>query len=103
MSISFQLISPVSGIDLREGNFQCAAGQLAEANPDDVWVWYHRGLALEGAGRTAEAKEFFARAAGYNFNGSITALVTRDAQRKASYTKKACPERSAFKLIAPGR
>jgi tetratricopeptide (TPR) repeat protein len=70
--------------DLLQGNYQSAAGHFAEANPDDIYVWYHRGLALEGAGRTAEAKEFFRRAAGWNFNGSATALVKKDAARRAA-------------------
>jgi tetratricopeptide (TPR) repeat protein len=68
--------------DLLQGNFQSADGHFAEADPDDVYLWYHRGLALEGAGRTAEAKQYFRRAAGWNFNGSNTALVKRDAQKK---------------------
>jgi tetratricopeptide (TPR) repeat protein len=69
--------------DFLQGNFQAAADHFAQANPDDVYIWYHRGLALEGAGRTAEAKEFFKRAAGWNFNNSNTALVKKDAARKA--------------------
>ncbi|HYU52766.1 MAG TPA: tetratricopeptide repeat protein [Gemmatimonadaceae bacterium] len=66
-----------------QGNFQAADAHFAQANADDVYIWYYRGLALEGAGRTAEAKEFFKRAAGWNFNGSGTALVKKDATRKA--------------------
>ena len=68
--------------DLLQGNFQSAEGHFAEASPDDVYLWYHRGLALEGAGRMAEAKEYYRRAAGWNFNGANTALVKRDAQKK---------------------
>jgi len=48
--------------DFLQGNFQSAADHYAEANPDDVYLWYYRGLALDGAGRKAEAKEFFERA-----------------------------------------
>ena len=69
--------------DLLEGNFASADAHFAQANPDDVYVWYHRGLALEGAGRTAEAKEYFRRAAAWNFNNSSAALVKRDAASKA--------------------
>lgn len=68
--------------DLLQGNFQSAVGHFAEANPDDIYVTYHRALALEGAGRTAEAKELFRRVAGWNFNGSDTALVKGEAARK---------------------
>jgi tetratricopeptide (TPR) repeat protein len=68
--------------DLLEGNFQSAVGHFAEANPDDIYVTYHRGLALEGAGRTAEARELFRRVAGWNFNGADTALIKAEAARK---------------------
>lgn len=68
--------------DLLDGNFQSAVGHFAEANPDDIYVTYHRGLALEGAGRTAEARELFRRVAGWNFNGADTALIKAEAARK---------------------
>src|SRR5437764_1326511 len=69
--------------DFLQGNFQSAADHYAEANPDDVYLWYYRGLALDGAGRKEEAKEFFKRAAGWNFNGANTALVKNDARKRA--------------------
>jgi tetratricopeptide (TPR) repeat protein len=68
--------------DLLQGNHQAAVGHFNQANPDDIYVTYHRALALEGAGRTAEAKELFRRVAGWNFNGSDTALVKAEAARK---------------------
>lgn len=69
--------------DFLQGNFQSAADHYAEANQDDLYLWYYRGLALEGAGRKAEAKELFKRAAGWNFNGPNTALVKNDARKRA--------------------
>jgi tetratricopeptide (TPR) repeat protein len=69
--------------DLLQGNHASAAGHFAQANPDNVNVWYHRALALEGAGRTAEAKELFRRVATWNFNNASAALVRRDAAAKA--------------------
>jgi len=69
--------------DLLEGKYAAAEAHLAHANPDDVYVWYNRGLALEGAGRAAEAKEYFRRAAAWNFNNASAALVKRDAAAKA--------------------
>jgi tetratricopeptide (TPR) repeat protein len=69
--------------DLLQGNYAAADAHLAQANPDDVYVWYNRGLALEGAGRTAEAKEYFRRAAAWNFNNASAALVKADAARRA--------------------
>jgi tetratricopeptide (TPR) repeat protein len=69
--------------DLLQGNYQAAAGHFAEANPDDIYVVYHRALALEGAGRTPEAKPLFRKVAGWNFNGADTALIKADAARRA--------------------
>jgi tetratricopeptide (TPR) repeat protein len=68
--------------DLLQKNYEAAAGHFAEANPDDIYVAYHRALALEGAGRNAEAQQLFKRVAGWNFNGSDTALIKREAARK---------------------
>jgi len=70
--------------DLLQKNYEAAAGHYAEANPDDIYVAYHRALALEGAGRNAEAQQLFKRVAGWNFNGSDTALVKREAARKVT-------------------
>jgi len=69
--------------DFLQGNFQAAADHYAEANRDDPYLWYYRGLALDGAGRKAEAKEFFQRVAGWNFNGANAALVKNDARKRA--------------------
>jgi tetratricopeptide (TPR) repeat protein len=68
--------------DLLQKNYESAAGHFAEANPDDIYVAYQRALALEGAGRNAEAQQLFRRVAGWNFNGSDTALVKREAAKK---------------------
>jgi tetratricopeptide (TPR) repeat protein len=68
--------------DLLEGKHASAAGHFAEANPDDIYVTYHHALALEGAGRPAEAKELFRRVAGWNFNGAETALIKGAAAKK---------------------
>ena len=70
--------------DYLQGNFKSAADHYAEANRDDVYLWYYRGLALDGAGKKAEAKALFRRAAGWNFNGAQTALVKNDARKLAS-------------------
>jgi tetratricopeptide (TPR) repeat protein len=70
--------------DLLQKNYEAAAGHFAEANPDDIYVAYQRALALEGAGRNAEAQQLFRRVAGWNFNGSDTALVKREAARKVT-------------------
>lgn len=69
--------------DLLEGKHASAAGHFAEANPGDIYVVHHHALALEGAGRTTEAKELFRRVAGWNFNNASLALVRREAATKA--------------------
>jgi tetratricopeptide (TPR) repeat protein len=68
--------------DLFEGKHASAAAHFAEANPDDVYVTYHRALALEGAGRTDEAKVLFKRVAGENFNSAGIALAKGEAAKK---------------------
>jgi tetratricopeptide (TPR) repeat protein len=70
--------------DLLQGNFAAAIGHFDQANPDDVYVWYNRALALEGAGRTAEAKELFRRVAAWNFSSASVALVRKDAAAKGT-------------------
>lgn len=69
--------------DLLEGNNTSAASHYAQADQNDIYVVYHEALALEGAGRTAEARALFRRVAGYNFNGADTALLKKEAARKA--------------------
>jgi tetratricopeptide (TPR) repeat protein len=69
--------------DLLEGNNTSAANHFAQADQNDIYVVYHEALALEGAGRPAEAKALFRRVAGYNFNGADTALLKKEAARRA--------------------
>jgi tetratricopeptide (TPR) repeat protein len=69
--------------DLFEGKHASAVTHFSEANPDDIYVIYNLALALEGAGRTEEAKLLFRRVAGENFNGAATSLVKAEAAKKA--------------------
>ncbi len=69
--------------DYLEGHNTSAANHFAQADPNDIYITYHRALALERANRPEEAKAFFRRVAGYNFNGSGTALVKKDAVKRA--------------------
>jgi tetratricopeptide (TPR) repeat protein len=50
----------------------------------DAYLSYHYALALEGAGRTAEAQELFRRVAGIYFNDAGAALVHEEARAKIS-------------------
>ena len=70
-------------IELAQGNHQAAVAHFAQADPNDLYVTYHHALALEGAGRTAEARELFRRVAENNFNSPGLALTKRDAARRA--------------------
>ena len=71
-------------IDLREGNFAQAVAHFEQGDPDDVYPMYHHALALEGAGRTAEAMELFRRVAEFRFSNAGTALVKPAAQARVA-------------------
>jgi tetratricopeptide (TPR) repeat protein len=68
---------------LFEKRYVDAITEFDQGDPDAVFQWYHKALALEGAGRTAEAKTLFKQVAGYNFNSAGYAAVRRDAIAKA--------------------
>jgi tetratricopeptide (TPR) repeat protein len=70
--------------DLLEGKHASAAGHFAQANPDDMYTTYYHALALEGAGRAAEAKPMFRRVGGWNFNSADVALIKADAARRGT-------------------
>jgi tetratricopeptide (TPR) repeat protein len=69
--------------DLRERKYASAASHLAEGNPNDQYTTYLRALALEGAGKKAEARVLFRRVAETNFNSVGVALTKKDAARRA--------------------
>jgi len=70
-------------VALDQKKYAEAAAHFAQSNPNDMYVQYHRALALEGAGRTAEAKKIFADIARFNFNSAAVALVRADAKKRA--------------------
>jgi len=70
--------------DLLQRNYPSAVAHFAQADPNDIYTTYNHALALEGAGRTAEARALFRRVAETNFSDAGLALVKRDAARKAS-------------------
>jgi len=69
--------------DLFEGKHAPAIAHFAESNPDNIYVIYHLALALEGAGRTEEAKLLFKRVASENFSSADRALVRAEAAKRA--------------------
>jgi tetratricopeptide (TPR) repeat protein len=66
-----------------EGKHAKAVSHYERSDPNNVYVTYHRALALEALGRTEEAKEIYRRVANFNFNDPAVALVRKDAIAKA--------------------
>ncbi|MFN2420693.1 MAG: tetratricopeptide repeat protein [Gemmatimonadota bacterium] len=69
-------------VSLEQGAYDEAASHFAQADPDDPYVAYHWGLALEGAGKTQEARVQYQKVADYNFNSPGLALIRRAAIEK---------------------
>jgi tetratricopeptide (TPR) repeat protein len=67
---------------LEQKNFKAAADHLAQANPNDVYLMYERAVALEGAGKSAEAKDLFRKVSQFNFNGPDVALWRKEAAKR---------------------
>lgn len=68
---------------LQQKDYATAASELAQTNPNDIYMQYQRALALDGAGRSAEAKAIYRKIARYNFNSVGVALVRADAIKRA--------------------
>jgi hypothetical protein len=70
-------------IALQQKKYADAVAHFEQANLDDVYVKYHLGLALDGAGNAERAKTVFQDVARNNFNSLGYALVRQDAVRRA--------------------
>jgi hypothetical protein len=70
-------------VALFEKRYADAIKEFDQGDPDSIYQKYHRALALEGAGRTDEAKKAFREVAVFNFNNVGFALVRNDAVAKA--------------------
>ena len=68
---------------LEQKDYADAETHFAQANPNDMYVVYERALALEGAGRRAEAKALFRKIARFNFNAASVAVVRADAVKRS--------------------
>ncbi len=68
---------------LFQKKYREAITEFDQAAPDAPYIWYHRALALEGAGNVAEAKAEFKKVATYNFNNAAYAAVRADAIKRA--------------------
>jgi tetratricopeptide (TPR) repeat protein len=69
--------------DLLEKKYATAAAHLAEGDPNSTYITYQRAVALEAAGKTAEARALYRRVASTNFNSVDVALTKKDATSKA--------------------
>jgi tetratricopeptide (TPR) repeat protein len=70
-------------VSLEQGDHEAAIAHFERADPDDIYAGYYHALALEGAGRSEEAKARFAKVGNNNFNSSGFALVRKDALERA--------------------
>jgi len=70
-------------IALFQKHYDVAVKEFEQGDPDNIYQKYERALALEGAGRAAEAKALFKEVANYNFNAPGYGLVRGDAVARA--------------------
>ena len=70
-------------IALFQKHYDQAVKEFEQGDPDDIYQKYERALALEGAGRAAEAKTLFKEVANFNFNAPGYGLVRGDAVARA--------------------
>lgn len=68
---------------LQQKDYTIAAAELAQTNPNDIYMQYQLALALDGAGKSAAAKAIYRKIARYNFNNVGVALVRADATKRA--------------------
>ncbi|HEV2644481.1 MAG TPA: tetratricopeptide repeat protein, partial [Candidatus Elarobacter sp.] len=71
-------------VALEQKDYTGALEHFAHANPNDTYIWYERAVALEGAGKTDEAKALFRRVGSYNFNDPNIAAVRTDAAKRGA-------------------
>lgn len=67
---------------LEQKDFKAASEHLTQANPNDPYIMFEHALALEGAGRSAEAKALFKEISRYNFNGPTVPVARREAAKR---------------------
>jgi len=68
---------------LFQKQYDVAVKEFEQGDPDNIYQKYERALALEGAGRAAEAKALFKEVANFNFNAPGYGLVRADAVARA--------------------
>jgi tetratricopeptide (TPR) repeat protein len=68
---------------LEQKDFGAAAIHLAQADPNNVYLMYERAVALDGAGRSSEAKPLFRKVSRFNFNSPDVAFARREAVKRS--------------------
>jgi tetratricopeptide (TPR) repeat protein len=69
-------------IALQEKGYDAALAHLQQANQQDPYVLYRMGLAHEGKGDGAKAKELFRKAADFNGLPTLNSAFARAKTRK---------------------
>jgi tetratricopeptide (TPR) repeat protein len=69
-------------IELAEKSWDGALSHLAQANQQDPYILYRQGLAYEGKGDQAKAKEMYARAVDFNQLPTLNSAFVRLKARK---------------------
>lgn len=67
---------------LEQKDFKAASEHLAGADPNDTYIMYERALALDGAGRSAEARLLYKKLSEFNFNGATVPVARREAAKR---------------------
>ncbi len=70
-------------VALGQKRYADAVTELSQGDPDSPFLRFHRALALEGLGKTAEAKAIYKSVASYNFNVPEYAAIRGEAVAKA--------------------
>ena len=70
-------------IYLQQKEYENALKALEKANAQNIIVKYLRALALDGSGKTDEAKALFKEVATWNFNSIMYAIVRNKAIAKS--------------------
>lgn len=71
-------------VALSEQRYADAVREFEQGSPNNIYMNFQHGLALEAAGRQAEAQKLFQKAATFYWNNEGTALVRNDALKKVN-------------------
>jgi tetratricopeptide (TPR) repeat protein len=69
-------------VALNQKRYTDAVKEFEQGEPDNIYTNYNHAVALEGAGRTAEAQKLYQKVAHYYFNDVGTGLIRKNALAK---------------------